>query len=70
VAPKPLAADTNATGGPPVTSIRFNCPSAKNAIAVLSGDQKGLVPFSVPGNGCARKSIAAIQRREFATRDP
>src|SRR5205085_9920975 len=47
---KPLAI---VCGDPPAASIRFNFPSAKKAIDLLSGDQKGYAAFSVPRRGCA-----------------
>src|ERR1039458_522720 len=38
------------TGGPPAISIRFNFRSAKNANDLLSGDQNGESPSSVPAS--------------------
>ena len=37
---------------PSAMSIRFSLPSAKNPMDRLSGDQKGFIAPSVPGNGC------------------
>ncbi len=47
----PVGASQIFCAGPPVTSIFFNFPSAKNARNRLSGDQKGRVVPSVPFRG-------------------
>ena len=47
----PVGASQIFCAGPPVTSIFFSFPSEKNQRNRLSGDQKGRVVPSVPGNG-------------------
>src|SRR5437870_10097843 len=52
--------------GPPVTSIFFSLPPAKNPMKRLSGDQKGRVASSVPESGCALiESSGRIHKRVF-----
>src|SRR5437870_7898061 len=52
--------------GPPVTSIFFTLPAAKNPMKRLSGDQKGRVASSVPESGCALiESSGRIHKRVF-----
>ena len=46
-------ASATACTSPLATSIRFNWPREKNPTDRLSGDQKGLLPPSVPGSGRA-----------------
>src|SRR5215471_7430221 len=56
-------ASPNVRGAPPAISIRFSFESAKNTIDLLSGDQVGKFPPSVPGSGrAARESSGRTQR--------
>src|SRR5262249_19379187 len=49
-------ASASTCGLPPVTSIFFSFPSAKNPMKRLSGDQNGQDPPSVPGSDCASEA--------------
>src|ERR1017187_7090842 len=51
--PVARTASHSVTGGPPAISIRFNFRSAKNASDLLSGDQNGESPPSVPASARA-----------------
>src|SRR5260370_7641135 len=66
VAPRGTAALHKVCAGPPVTSIFFSLPPAKNPMKRLSGDQKGRVASSVPESGCALiESSGRIHKRVF-----
>src|SRR5215467_10666554 len=53
------------SGAPPAISIRFSFVSARNTIDLLSGDQVGKFPPSVPGRGrAARESSGRTHRDE------
>jgi hypothetical protein len=60
VPPAPMGAVANVCVMPPSMLMRFNLPSAKKPIALLSGDQNGLVARSVPFSGWA---VAAESER-------
>jgi hypothetical protein len=51
---------------PAAMSMRFSLPSAKKPIERLSGDQKGKVASSVPGNRLRRQIIHRAQERAAA----
>ena len=50
-APRDAAASVIVWTEPSAMSIRFTFPSAKNPIQRLSGDQNGIIAFSVPASG-------------------
>ncbi len=65
--------------GPPAADTRFKAAPAKNPRSRESGDQKGMVASSVPGNDCnsplARSrtqssGIPSPRRARYATRRP
>src|SRR5207247_614683 len=66
VAPRANGVLHRVCGGPPVTSIFFSLPAAKNPMKRLSGDQNGRVASSVPESGCALiESSGRIHKRVF-----
>src|SRR5262245_10553092 len=54
--PRGTAAVHSVLTGPPVASILFSLPPAKNPMKRLSGDQNGKAASSVPASGCALKA--------------
>src|SRR5688572_29194151 len=59
-----VGASQMVVGAPPPIAIFFSAPSAKNPRNRASGDQKGSVAPSVPGNGSAsRRSNDRIHTR-------
>ena len=61
-APRPMGASQMIVAGPPPMSMRFSLASAKKPIERLSGDQKGKIASSVPGNRLRRQII--IERKK------
>ena len=61
-APRPMGASQMIVAGPPPMSMRFSLASAKKPIERLSGDQKGKIASSVPGNRLRRQIIHRAQK--------
>src|SRR5207245_1031034 len=66
VVTSPAMASHKMSGAPPAISIRFSFPPVMNARDLLSGDQNGKLPASVPGNGRAVVESSGRRHKELS----